>query len=403
MAAKSAVPALNALKPSFIPSSDVESRDRAKLAEMDKGWNQLVSELTAPLPEAKPTANIKQDIAPEIPPASDEPDLSAMFENMRKNDPEFGSGYSYDPAQAKMAEEERQRKLQQLIGMRDIAEGLGSFKPISAAHIATGRPAPKPMVAEDIRWDIAELRDTVPEEVRNAINATYKKELIPRGMTWTNLGKFFPTSLLDPYRRMYYDIQGKFADAAQRRAKVSEETFKRPDVGTLRNIADYDKILMQAQRVKENLSELRSEGGEPVGPIIGRWNVLKGRLGIEDPKLGNLLSNVTNLVAYNLYTLSGKQINEREREELRRTVVTMYKTGATFDALIDNYIQRIRDNRDTALNVQEAVGKDVGKLRDIVPGGSSGMIEVEVNGKSGEIPAENWQAFKEKYPGAIRK
>lgn len=335
----------------------------------------------------------------------------------------------------------------QLNAMRNIQEGLGNVRAVTPGELQLGLQR-APFEATDIRAAMGREQDMIPEEERKALNGFLGREVIPKGMGYKRLEKFFPSmarasDMNDPLsilraqatmmnaqtnagrlglqeqlgpanlalREQSVGQQGERVGLAREGLAVRKELADRPTPAATTRIEDLDTIAENTIQLKNEYMS-NPEVQKRIGPISGRWNKFLTGLGIGDPEFTVFSANVENVIANNLYALSGKQINESERADLRRTVFETMQNNESFEALLDNYLVRIRTKRDAVLNVQEATGRNVEKLRGMAPGGASssasnpgatpgsGTVTFEVDGKRGTVSAEKWPAVQAKYPNA---
>lgn len=177
--------------------------------------------------------------------------------------------------------------------------------------------------------------------------------------------------------------QGNLDARLSRMAQVSEATAMK----------DISPLFISLKRTSKLKAEFEQDPSM-VGPINGRVNVIANRWGISAPDTSTFLANLDTLVFDNLYQLSGKQINEAERGDLKQTVFDAYKNGDSFSALLDNYDARLREMISTRLDTLEATNRDVGKLRKLEPGKPGKLIRENINGQDLEGTQEQIDAYK---------
>lgn len=382
----------------------------------DQGTIQQMSASQAGVsaPPVRPVANVLAQ-----PPVSTTPRVdseSAIIGNMGAMASPGAEGPSPAQIAAKGAiggieadlEKKRQRQLQ---GMADVAEGLGNIYVPTVGEIRRNRPRPEPYIADSIRAEMARADDELSESER-AFFGKYLSSVsgqpveIPKTMTRSRLEKFLPVAAREaslfnpvslmraqtaqqnaatqaanvgsmiPYREGMLEARNKGIEQTGERIDISrkgldirQEVANRPTPTATTKIEDLDTIAQNTLQLKADYQsdpQLQAQ----IGPLAGRWNKFLVGLGIADPQFTVFSANVENVVANNLYALSGKQINEAERADLRRTVFETMQNKESFEALLDNYLKRIQTKRDAILQVQEATGRDVEKLRAIVPGGT---------------------------------
>jgi hypothetical protein len=172
-------------------------------------------------------------------------------------------------------------------------------------------------------------------------------------------------------------IAGRRLDQGDKRIELQE----RPDAKTTTTVADYDGMLKMIEQIRADYGKANSA----VGPIRGRWQNLLGKVGEQSPEATTLFSDLEALVAQNLYALSGKQINEAERADLRRTVASAFQNHESFEAALDTFERRTRMKRSTLLDATEASGRNVDKLRSIEPGGDEVNVIWPATGETKRI------------------
>lgn len=314
----------------------------------------------------------------------------------------------------------RGRRLGTLSGLRDVSEGLAKMGNIPVAgDILMGQKMPAPFVAESIRGAEENTADELsPAERRMLQQVLGGNAQIPAGYRRSALEKTFPAiagimkarelaQFNAPYKERMADVAegrlgeqarsndireeqvGTNADLRRQGLDLSRKRFAQPENAVADKVTDYDYMLNVVDQVKHDYGDAKGA----VGPIEGRWNQIKGRLGMNDPNTQQLLANLNELVFTNLYAKSGKQINERERADLMQTVATAYQNGETFERMLDNVENRVRMHRKTFLGNQEARGKDVSGFQATEPK-TGGETSINIGGETFTGTPEQISAYK---------
>jgi hypothetical protein len=266
-----------------------------------------------------------------------------------------------EPWERSAAGEDRIKRLQNL---RDIAEGLGSFRATSGAQIRSGVAPRAPMQATDLRRELGEEVDTVtPEE-----SLAFKRAGVdvPEGVEWKRLKDMGFTRPPSAYQKESLGLRRDELEMERQRYGLAKEHLKerqagtemarirlgRPPAGQLDESLAIGRARKFLDLVERDYEEVKAE----IGPVFGRLQVAARKFGLDDPRVSRLHAELTDAMGDYLTLKTGAQRGMPEMQFLLTALPKISDANATFEELLRSWRQRL----DTEADVRGALFEELG-------------------------------------------
>lgn len=329
-----------------------------------------------------------------------------------------------------------------------IAEGMGNVKLTTPGQLLYGN-AHQPIVAEGLRGQVENIEDTLTTAEREYLGKMIGRE-IPKGMTasrlkllFPNLASFMNAAMMIPYRQQANEIAQQRADSyskqvesnielsPQRLGEMRKRTELAKSNQRLREIAN-DRLSAPAEKTLQTIDIVRGEldlleksaNSEDLGPLAGRYNQFKARVGVTSSIEAQILSNIKMHTMFLQNALAG--VRGAASPELHKLLTGLtpeiYNNPEGFQGIIDAIRKQMDAEEMEVLAIQAKQGRGMVENflkpeQSLEPSGKYGyeikrrgmkagpdMIKVTPDGNTwGEIPSDKWEDFKKKYPSAMRE
>lgn len=150
----------------------------------------------------------------------------------------------------------------------------------------------------------------------------------------------------------------------------------------------YDQTLNSFARIKELKSKIDT------GPIAEKRNAAARLVGLDDPNVTALRTEILDTLATKIKALSGTAANESEVKRLAVTLPELSNSDEVFNRKLEDAEQRIKEAYEIRKKSYEKQGKDVSsfKKEESQPKQEEKVIVIGPDGKASRLPKRQLEA-----------
>jgi hypothetical protein len=174
---------------------------------------------------------------------------------------------------------------------------------------------------------------------------------------------------LTPYQQQFLALKQKDQELRQQQLGdvmtrhgenlgFREETRDRPSDKQTEAIDSYNQALKSLDRIKNLKSSVDT------GPIADIQNRAATKLGINDPQVTALRTEILDTLAAKIKALSGTAASEAEAERLRVTLPSISDSDEVFERQLNDAVRRVEEAKAIRLSTYQKQGKDVGNFQN---------------------------------------
>lgn len=178
--------------------------------------------------------------------------------------------------------------------------------------------------------------------------------------------------------------EGRFRDNLSLREKQQDRISDKQ----LDALDSYDQTLNSFSRIKELKSQINT------GPIAEKRNSMARLVGVDDPNVTALRTEILDTLATKIKALSGTAANESEVKRLAVTLPELSDNDQVFDRKLQDAEKRVREAAEIRKSSYQKQGKDVSNFKqpESQPKQEEKVIVIGPDGKANKLPKRQLEA-----------
>lgn len=335
-----------------------------------------------------------------------------------------------DAARGRAEDASALRRERQLSGMKGIAEGLGRIgsSAVTGAQIRAGVDLPPPLRAESIREELMKAQDYMPSADRRvageALGVHLKPTTFKRFDVMTGplgqavrlrhasaeaaLDRASREKIAEANREAYGERMGAAIESREKIAAMPRRMTPRLIPGQQTEMIANEETLIS---MIDDADSLYTAAANKIGPVQSRvrsaWQKIAGE---GDPDFRKLESQIDQIVSLHVLNRSGRAATDQERKDLAGQLMSKIDSPELFKAALDQFRKNAVMARENHIKGFERSGYDTSRYQNqgtqnlLAPeggGGTSGKIDVRIDGQEGRMTQEQLDRFRVDNPNAV--